>query len=92
MLCAAICRAAQTVISSQCKALFKEAVADSKTGNITIVPAIAILTEEEAEHPRPSSGWVLPLCRLLSTTSSAHTFLNAIWQVLPEHQAGGVLP
>ena len=56
VLCAAICRAAQTVISSQCKALFKEAVADSKTGNITVVPAIAILTEEEAEHPRPSSG------------------------------------
>ncbi len=60
VLCAAICRAAQTVISSQCKALFKEAVADSKTGNITVVPAIAILTEEEAEHPRPSSGWVSP--------------------------------
>ncbi|CAK0738034.1 hypothetical protein CVIRNUC_000984 [Coccomyxa viridis] len=56
MLRDTICRAAQTVISSQCKALFKEAVADSKTGNITVVPAIAILTEEEAEHPRPSSG------------------------------------
>ena len=55
-LCAAICRAAQTVISSQCKMLFKEAIADSKTGNITLLPAIAILTEEEADHPRPSSG------------------------------------
>ena len=53
---AAICRVAQDVMSSQCKQLFREAVDDSKTGNLTTVAALDILKAEEADNPRPSSG------------------------------------
>ena len=44
-------------MSSQCKQLFRQAIDDSKTGNLTTAPAIGILRVEEADDPRPSSGY-----------------------------------